>query len=539
MYDVQLEHALFPARGSTAPAPLTIGEMLRQTVSASPNADALKELSFSGDVGRTWTYEELLKDAERLAKALASRHDEGSRIAVYANNIPEWVLLEVACGLAGVILVTVNPAYQPRELKYVLEQSRSEAIYYVEEFRGNPMQQIADEVCDQISAIKHRILLTDHSALFDGEETGTLRDPKPSDDVQIQYTSGTTGFPKGALLHHNGLIRNGADVMERAGVEAGDSFVHNMPLFHTTGCAILVLGGLARGATMLLAPMFDPTMIVNVIAREKTKFILGVPTMLVALLDVIEETGADVSSVTRIMSGGSMVAPELCKRAKRLVGAPVQIVYGQTEASPVITQAWYTDNLADLTETIGQPVPYTDVAILKPNSQDVVGCDEIGEICCRGYLVMTGYNDNPEATASAIDKEGWLRTGDLGRMDQRGYVTITGRVKEMIIRGGENLFPAEIENALLEHDGISEIAVVGIPDDKWGEQVACFMKAAEGAALPSAQDLKTFVRERLSPQKTPLYWSWVEEWPLTGSGKIQKFKLREAFEAGNVTVLQA
>ncbi|MEM9263050.1 MAG: AMP-binding protein, partial [Pseudomonadota bacterium] len=221
------------------------------------------------------------------------------------------------------------------------------------------------------------------------------------------------------------------------------------------------------------------------------------------------------------------------------VGAPVQIVYGQTEASPVITQAWYTDNLADLTETIGQPVPYTDVAILKPNSQDVVGCDEIGEICCRGYLVMTGYNDNPEATASAIDKEGWLRTGDLGRMDQRGYVTITGRVKEMIIRGGENLFPAEIENALLEHDAISEIAVVGIPDDKWGEQVACFMKAAEGAALPSAQDLKTFVRERLSPQKTPLYWSWVEEWPLTGSGKIQKFKLREAFEAGNVTVLQA
>jgi len=222
MYNVELTESYFPAQGGEAPAPMTIGEMLRQSVSQAGDTLALKELGYDGAIGRTWTYAELLAESERLARALASRHEEGSRIAVYANNVPEWVLLELACGLAGVILVTVNPAYQKRELKYVLEQSRSEAIYYVADFRGNPMQEIADSVCDEIPAIKHRILLTDHDALFAGEDQGALRDPKPDDPVQIQYTSGTTGFPKGALLHHNGLVRNGVDAMTRAGVRAGD-----------------------------------------------------------------------------------------------------------------------------------------------------------------------------------------------------------------------------------------------------------------------------------------------------------------------------
>ena len=265
--------------------------------------------------------------------ALASRHAPGARVAVYANNIPEWVLLELGCAFADVTLVTVNPAYQKRELKFVLEQSRAEAIYYVADFRGNPMQEIADAVCDEIPQIRHRILLTDHQALFAGEDAGALRDPKPSDPVQIQYTSGTTGFPKGALLHHNGLVRNGIDVMSRANVCAGDVFVNNMPLFHTTGCAILVLGGFGIGASMLLAPIFDPEIIVNVIAREKAKFIFGVPTMLVALNDAAEKAGVTTPTVKSILSGGAMVAPELCKRSKKVLGAPVQILYGQTESS--------------------------------------------------------------------------------------------------------------------------------------------------------------------------------------------------------------
>lgn len=536
MYSVALTESYFPAQGGDAPDPMTMGDMLRRSAARAPDQAALKELGYDGAIGRVWTYAELLTDAERLARALASRHAEGARIAVYANNVPEWVLLELACGLAGVILVTVNPAYQPRELKYVLEQSRSEAIYYVAEFRGNPMQEIADRVCDDLPQIKHRILLTDHAALFAGEQDGALRSPNPRDPVQIQYTSGTTGFPKGALLHHHGLVQNGLDTMTRGGLQAGDAFIHHMPLFHTTGCAILVLGGLGLSGTLLLAPVFDPMMIVEVMEREQTKFVLGVPTMLVALIEVVRKTGRDVSSVSRIMSGGSTVPPALCRDAKAVFGAAVQIVYGQTETSPVLTQAWAEDSLADLTETIGQPMPYTEISIRDPQSNAVLPIGDQGEICARGYSVMLGYNDNPEATAATIDGEGWLHTGDLGRMDARGYLTITGRVKEMIIRGGENLFPAEIENALLEHDEITEIAVVGVPDEKWGEQVACFLRCETGMRLGAA-DLKAFVRERLSPQKTPAYWIQVEAWPLTGSGKIQKFKLKEAFEAGEVEFL--
>jgi fatty-acyl-CoA synthase len=318
-------------------------------------------------------------------------------------------------------------------------------------------------------------------------------------------------------------------------MEQGDVFIHHMPLFHTTGCAVLVLGGFGTVGTMLLAPMFDPSTVCKVIEREKAKFILGVPTMLVALVDEVRKSGRDVSSIQRIMSGGAMVAPQLCRDAREVFGAPIQIVYGQTETSPVLTQTWYEDSLEDLTETIGQPAAHTELSIRDPNSNKAIPVGEQGEICARAYSVMLGYNDNPDATAAAIDSEGWLHTGDLGRMDARGYVKITGRVKEMIIRGGENLFPAEIENAMLEHAAIEEVAVVGIPDEKWGEQVACFIRC--NSAPPSAADLKAFIRERLSPQKTPAYWISVEEWPLTGSGKIQKFKLQEAYEAGKHELL--
>ncbi|MEM8920122.1 MAG: AMP-binding protein [Pseudomonadota bacterium] len=531
MYDVNLTESYFPAQGGPEPAKTTIGQSLRNGAANWPDQAALKELTYEGEIARTWTYAELLRDSEKLARALASRHVAGSRVAVYANNTPEWILLELACALADVTLVTVNPAYQKRELKYVLEQSRSEAIYYVADFRGNPMQAIADAVCDDIPAIRHRVLLTDHEALYAGFDVGELRDPGPMSAAQIQYTSGTTGFPKGALLHHNGLVRNGIDAMARGGVKPGDLLVHNMPLFHTTGCAVLVMGAVGAGATMLLAPMFDPSVIAKVTERERTRFMLGVPTMLVALIEEVRRSGRDMSSIECIMSGGSMVAPQLCRDAKEVFGAAIQIVYGQTETSPVLTQAWADDSLEDLTETTGQPLPFTEMSIRDPQTNKVLPIGAQGEICARAYSVMLGYNDNPEATAATIDSEGWLHTGDLGTMDARGYLKITGRVKEMIIRGGENLFPAEIENAMLEHADIDEVAVVGIADEKWGEQVACFWRSANNTSL-SAGELKAFVRDRLAPQKTPAFWIQVQDWPLTGSGKIQKFKLKEAFEAG-------
>ncbi|QUD88324.1 class I adenylate-forming enzyme family protein [Phenylobacterium montanum] len=538
MYRVLLEKSYFPAVSDGPVEAISIGELLRRRAQAMGDAPALKALGYDGQIGRTWTFGQLLADAERLGRALASRHAPGARIAVYANNVPEWVLLEFGAALAGMVLVTVNPAFQKRELKYVLEQSRAEAIYYVEAFRGNPMRAIADEACDEVPAVGHRILMTDHAALFAGHEAGVLPQVSPHDVAQIQYTSGTTGFPKGALLHHHGLVRNAAALAARMDLKPGDIAVHNMPLFHTSGCGILVLGCVGVGATMLLAPAFDPGMIVEVIERERPRFVLGVPTMLVALTDEAERSGRDVSSVERMMSGGSMVAPDLARRAQAVFGAVVQIVYGQTEASPGITLGWHDDTLEDLTETIGQPLPDMEVAILHPRTGEVLPVGEQGEICTRGYHVMTGYNNNPEATAQAIDRDGWLHTGDLGRMDARGYLSVTGRVKEMIIRGGENLFPAEIENALLEHADIGEVAAVGVPDPVYGEQVACFMRAS-GERRPEARELKAFIRERLSPQKTPHYWIWVEAWPLTGSGKIQKFVLAEQFGRGEHETFQA
>ena len=532
MYKVLLSQSCFSAQQDSAIDDVTIGDMLRRQARSYRDQPALKELMYDGAIGREWTYLQLLEDAERLARALASRHPQGSPIAVYANNIPEWVLLEFAAALAGLTLVTVNPAYQKRELKYVLEQSRAEAVYYVEEFRGNPIKEIADEVCREIPTIQRRILMTDQQAFYAGNETGVLPEVTSRDVTQIQYTSGTTGFPKGALLHHRGLVQNGLDTMTRAGLRAGDSFVHSMPLFHTAGCAMLVLGGIGVGSTMLLAPMFDPAMIARVIERERTRFFLGVPTMIVAMIEEVEKSGRDVSSIERMMSGGAMVAPELIRKAETIFGSIIQIVYGQTESSPVITQTWSDDSLEDLTQTIGQPLPHLDVAILDPVTNGILPLDEQGEICTRGYHVMTGYNQDPAATEQAIDKAGWLHTGDLGQMDARGYLKVTGRVKEMIIRGGENIFPAEIESAMLEHDQIAEVAVVGVPCPTYGEQIACFMRA-RGADQPLPAQLRKFIRDRLSPQKTPAHWIWVDEWPLTGSGKIQKFRLAEQFDSSD------
>ena len=537
MYRVALTQSYFPAVRDGTVEQLTIGDLLRRQARAHAGTIALKEVGYDGAIGRTWTYAGLLDDAERLGRALASRHPPGTRIAVYANNLPEWVLLELGSAMAGLTLVTVNPAYQQRELNYVLEQSRSEAIYYVEEFRGGAMRTIADAACADIPAIRQRILLTDHAALFDGAATGVLPEVAPGDVTQIQYTSGTTGFPKGALLHHHGLIQNAHDTMARLGLGAGDIFLHMMPLFHTTGCAVCTLGVIDAGATILLAPMFDPAMIIRLAERERPGFTFGVPTMLAALVDEAARSGRAVSSLNRILSGGAMVAPELISRVRAAFGPTVQIAYGQTECSPVMTMARHDDALADLTATIGQPLPNMDAAILDPATGAVLPIGEQGEICTRGYHVMVGYNDDPEATAKAIDGDGWLHTGDLGRMDARGYVSITGRVKEMIIRGGENLFPAEIENAMLEHEDVGEVAVIGVPCPVYGEQVACFMRPKSGRR-PDAAELKAFIRQRLSPQKTPKHWLWVEQWPLTGSGKIQKFKLAEQFARGEHKVAQ-
>ncbi len=532
MYDVTLSESHFPAQADTPYSERTIGEVLREQAAQRPDTMALRELLADGTLGRSWSFAQLLAEAERLGRALASRHGKGARIAIMGGNCPEWVLVQYGAALAGVIIVTVNPALIAREVRYVVEQSRAEAVYYQPIVRGNPLLPIIEEAVDGLDAAACLVDMEDHEALFAGEEMGALRSTEPHDIVMIQYTSGTTGFPKGVLLHQHGLLQSNRDALDRWGVKAGELVPCAVPLFHTSGSAMCVLGCLAHGATVLLVSLFDPGVMVEVIARERLRLLGGVPTMFFAMIEAARASGADVTCVETMFSGGAMVAPELNRAAQAVFGTQVLIVYGQTETYPAITAAWPDDDKEDILGTIGQPIPHIEVSIRDPQTNTVCPLEVQGEICMRGYNQMAGYNDNPEATAETIDGDGWLHTGDLGSMDARGYVKITGRVKEMIIRGGENLFPAEIENAMLEHPVIAEIAVAGIPDERWGEVVACFMRAEEGMPKPSGQELRSFARERMSPQKTPVHWVWVTEWPMTGSNKIQKFALSDAFVAG-------
>ncbi len=532
MYRLSLTEAYCPAQTDTEYRERTIEQMLREQVAVRPEAKALRELLADGEIGREWTYAELLVDAERCGRALAARHPAGTRIAIMGGNCPEWVLVQLGAAMAGLVLVTVNPAFLAREVRYVLEQSGAGAVYYQPNVRGSPLRPVVDEAAVGTHASDFLINIEDHAELFSGEGDGELRATKPRDICMIQYTSGTTGFPKGVLLHQHGIVQSNYDVFARWDLSAGEAVLCPFPLFHTSGSAVCVLGVLTHGAALLLVSVFDPVAVAKAIERERPEILGGVPTMIFAVIEAAKATGTDVSSVKTVVSGGAMVPPELNRAAQEVFGVPILIVYGQTETSPAITAAWPTDTGADLTETIGQPCSHMEISIRSPGDNSVCAIDEQGEICMRGYNMMVGYNNNPAATAETIDKDGWLHTGDLGSMCSRGYVKITGRVKEMIIRGGENLFPAEIEAAMLEHPAIAEVAVAGVPDEKWGEIVACFMRAADGAPTVDGDELKAFVRRRLSPQKTPAHWVWLKELPLTGSGKIQKFALAEAFAKG-------
>ncbi len=380
--------------------------------------------------------------------------------------------------------------------------------------------------------------LADGQARFRvGDKPAVLPDVAPGDAAQIQYTSGTTGFPKGAILSHRGLVNNARFYASRCAVGPESTWINIMPMFHTSGCGMVTLGCLQAGCRMVLIGLFDPDAVNRLIESEKVTVILGVPTMIVALLEAYEQQPRDMSTLELVSCGGAMVAPELVRRVQQFFGCGFSTLYGQTEYCPVITQHHMEDTIDDICNTAGQPIPQTDVSIRRIEDNSVTSIGEVGEICARGPCTMIGYHANEAATAEAIDEDGWLHTGDLGAMDSRGYVRITGRVKEMIIRGGENHFPAEIETVLLEHPAVSEVAVVGLPDDKWGEIIAAFIRAQGNREL-DVGELHGHCRKHLSPQKTPVVWCKVEAFPLTGSGKVRKFALRDGYLAGDYGGLQ-
>jgi fatty-acyl-CoA synthase len=532
MYRVMLADAYFPAQNDVPLRETTVGGVLVEAASDSPDAPMLVEARADGSIGRRWTYREFLADAERLADSLGTRFEPGERIAIWSPNTPEWALLEFAAALAGLTLVTINPAYQGKELAYVLEQSRSVGLFLVQEFRGNRMLAIAREVCGKLPRMREVIDLDDHEALF--ALAGPVKPRpvvQPGDPAQVQYTSGTTGFPKGAVLSHRSLTNNARFSLSRMGAERGDTYLNVMPMFHTAGCSIGLLGCVQLRCRLLMARLFEPNNMMALIERERVALYIAVPTMVIAMLEAHLRQPRDTRSLRVVLCGGAVVPPDLVSRIQETFGCRFSIIYGQTETAPGITQTRLDDAWADQTESIGQAYPHTELSIRDPATNRVVALDAVGEICVRGYCMMLGYNDNPEATARAIDAEGWLHTGDLGAMDARGYLRITGRLKDMIIRGGENLFPAEIENVLMTHADIMEVAVVGVPDPLWGEIAICFLRPRAGATLAVA-NLVRHVRRDLAAPKTPAQWLVLEAFPLTGSGKIQKFVLRERYLAG-------
>jgi acyl-CoA synthetase (AMP-forming)/AMP-acid ligase II len=485
----------------------SVGGLLRRTASRVPDTVAL----VAG--ARSWTYAELFDESERAARALLARFAPGDRVAIWAPNIPEWVLLELAAGLAGITIVTVNPALRAEELRFVLGQSRADGIFLVREYRGSRMAEMLTGI-----DLRSVVLFDEWDAFVASGSTRELPDVDPRDAAQIQYTSGTTGRPKGAVLHHRGIVNNARLAYERIGARPGLVQLSPMPLFHTAGCAMSVLGSIACEGTLILPPYFDPGLILELVETHRPACLLGVPTMLIGLLDHPRFAATDVSSVDVVISGGAVVPPALVRRVEAAFDARMSIVFAQTEASPVITQTAPDDDAEDRATTLGRPLPHTEVKIVD------------GELCTRGYHVMTGYFDDPEATAAAIDADGWLHTGDLASMDERGYCRIGGRLKDMIIRGGENIYPREIEQVLFDHEDVADVAVLGVPDETWGEQVAAFIRPADGRT-PDPDELFAYCRERLAPHKTPRHWRIVDSFPLTPSGKVQKYVLRERFLA--------
>jgi fatty-acyl-CoA synthase len=516
----------------------TIGDVLKDAAAACPDRLAIIADNGDPDTYREWTYAELYDEALCLARALRSRFEPGERVAIWAPNISEWIVTEFGSAMAGTILVTVNPSYQPHEVEYVLNQSRSAGILVMSDFRGNQMAKHVETVREKCPELREVILFDDWEALIaEGRSSDiTLPEVKADDPCMIQYTSGTTGFPKGALLHHKGLVNNGAHTTKRMGAGEGDRIVTMMPLFHTAGCVVCVLGALGIHGTQVLIEQFDPGHVLKMIEKHKVKSLMGVPTMLIALMEHPAFTECDLSSLKFACSGGSTVPAALVKRLQETLGVEFTIVFGQTECSPVASMTKPTDTLEDKADTLGLPMPHVEVKIVDPESGETLPVGEAGEYCTRGYHVMHGYYENEEATTSAIDAGGWLFTGDLASMDDRGFTRIEGRLKDMIIRGGENIYPREIEDLLFKHNSVGEVAVVGLPDDRLGEVVGVFLRPAPGQAIDK-DGLFAYLRESLSPQKTPKHWFELEEFPLTGSGKIQKFVLRDEWKKGAFTEL--
>lgn len=531
----RLLESYWPAETTTAVEDVTLGEVIRRNVARVPDRLALVDGQSDPSARREWTYAELLAESEQAARALLATYAPGDRIAIFAPNSPEWIILQQALGLAGLIMVAINPAYRSSELRFVLKQSGAKAIFYTDSYRGADLAAIVAEVRPDTPELVEAISFATWSDfLATADPDRALPEVAPLDPIQIQYTSGTTGFPKGALLHHKGVVNEARFVGERAGMRDGAVCINAMPMYHIGGGAVTEFGTLSVAGTYVVMPGFDPALILEMFEAYHGTHSLVVPTMLMAMLEHSDLPSRDMSSVETIMSGASSVPASLVRRTIETLGCRVSILFGQTEMHGVTNQTRLTDSAEDQSETVGQPLPQLEMKIADPATGDILANDEQGEICCRGYQNMLAYYELPDETAATIDGDGWLHMGDLGSMDDRGFVKVTGRLKDMIIRGGMNIYPREIEELLITHPAVADATVIGVPDESWGERVGAVLRLTDPSAPPQAEELKAFCRERMADFKTPSAWYFVEEYPMTPSGKIQKFALKARVESGEL-----
>jgi fatty-acyl-CoA synthase len=509
----------------------SIGDALRLAADTWGDRIALVEGTQITESGRQWSFTQLNEEAHLVARALLSRFSPRDRVAVWSANCPEWVLLEFGSALAGITLVTVNPAYVAKELAYVLRQCNAAGIVTYPEYRGRDFRAIIEEITADIPSVREVISLADWASfLASGESDRSLPSVSPDDVAQLQYTSGTTGFPKGAELTHRGLVNNSRFYANVIGADAKDVWINAMPMFHTAGCGLVTLGALQTGGMHVLPPGFDPELMLDLFETYRGTLMLSVPTMLIRILDQPDAKDRDLASWRLTTLGGAPVPHALARRALTELNVDVAIGFGQTESSPYITHTLPQDPHPKWIETVGRPLPQTEVKVVNSETGETVPVGVIGEACTRGICVMKGYFGDLKATAEAIDARGWLHTGDLGSMDAQGYLRIHGRIKDMIIRGGENIYPREVEDVLYTHPGVAHASIVGVPDPEWGEVVVAFVQPRTGHDL-SSHELTEFCRARLAAYKTPRLWRFVDQFPQTASGKIQKFVLRDEFIA--------
>ncbi len=513
----------------------TIGENLGRVAAAHPDAEVLVDVP----TGRRWTYSVFDAGTDILARGLiAAGLRAGDRVGIWAPNCAEWVQLQYATAKAGIILVNINPAYRSHELAFALRQSGVRVLVSAEQFKTSDYRAMIEEVRPDLPDLEDVIYVGTPAwhALFESGQAAAGDDPlrereaslSSDDPINIQYTSGTTGFPKGATLSHHNILNNAFFIGEGCGYSPQDRVCIPVPFYHCFG---MVLGNLActtHGACIVIpAPGFDPAQTLRAVQAERCTSLYGVPTMFITELALPDFGDYDLSTLRTGIMAGSPCPVEVMKRVvSEMHMTEVTICYGMTETSPVSTQTTADDDMDRRVSTVGRVHPHVEVKIVDPESGRVLPTDTPGELCTRGYSVMLGYWNEPDKTAEAIDSARWMHTGDLAVMDEAGYLNIVGRIKDMVIRGGENIYPREVEEFLYAHPAIEDVQVIGVPDVKHGEELCAWIRLRPGQEL-SQDDVRDYCRGKIAHYKIPRYVRFTRDYPMTITGKVQKFKMRE------------